>query len=733
MTNLIKTRAFALVLLFTLAFIGQKPAIAHEDTDGPPVNWEQLQGIDYLDYITGPMDEGTDWEIVYQGSYNMPGNFINGFCVGTMRYKSRASMDGADPSDGWIWAYWATEVTPDMSRTDCRDLRAFARNKGGLGRTGILWLHGGGDRGSYQQASFIAAMTSTNDKKTFVLSISGPGVGYRCSGWDAIDAFKPECYQPPVRQNQISHGNIYRDSNDPFRGIAFGHGPNVDRHYAWAYGMATFRGVDLFYNVFGPLNGGFGKPNGIGFTDGRLVVGGISFGAVSALQLNNLDISEADVDVDAWYPEGIMAWHGSGAWQEVWAAEGSWNAYRAIVGPNNFIEFDYDPAYSLDCTKYDLNKACNDRDQFEAAEEAACCMQHYMDPASKDWRRKDIVADVLLVSGAQDESFNVKGFQETYLRLQDREPRDGSHRVYRMLQGDSDHFWYFPAKTPGEPPQEVVIEDETTESWEALSRDYTIDGQQEIINSHFPVNRELWAMHEFVERIGMNERIKFPAGPSAFKVVKIRDTFNSKIFRFMACYPNDWRNADLADLVPGEEITVNISLDKMFHVLPACEDEAIYEPGKATFDANYSDNYQFDEMCYDPDIADHPRHCADSSGNPTDISTEGETLFYMVDDCEQGMGICPFEGRYWGRLNTCKQFDLEFKNYGNNVPDQIVAWANLNYRYALISDKVHASSDVMVIDTDQTEGTSDLTDLKPCLRRKWNNSTDVPPWWEDPT
>ncbi|MCZ7584299.1 MAG: hypothetical protein M5R36_13700 [Deltaproteobacteria bacterium] len=265
----------------------------------------------------------------------------------------------------------------------------------------------------------MARITSTDDVPKFVLTISGPGQQYDCSDpypyeWYTTDAWMPECFLPNGGfGDQISFGESMTHSdedsdNEYLDGFYADSTPPDEEHsYFFGYVLATLRGINFFKQVLDVDH----NSGGAQVTNGKLVVGGISVGGIVALLANSVDDRL----------DGAFTWEATGAQEYSFKTLGVWMANRLASNST------YDPYAFIDC----------DDTSPDALTKKACEMLDYYDPVN--FVRKN---PVLIVTGAQDETFTPVAYQAAYNDYVADDCGGTCPKVSRALIGDVDHLYF---------------------------------------------------------------------------------------------------------------------------------------------------------------------------------------------------------------------------------------------------------------------------------------------------
>lgn len=344
------------------------------------------------------------------------------FCQGILKYRNKQEVSNT-VTEGWAWGYFAVQI-PDVSETDCTWLDDNAKPS-------FVYLHPygpknqdgtGGTRGSLQMARGLALLTGG-----FVLGISAPGQGYDCS----LESGKDECVK--YGYDQISNGDPM-SSQEMREGFADAQFPHPERSMLYGYAHSGMRAVTVANELFG--ENGPAEVNG--WTDGDVVVAGISGGGVTTLIINGVD-SRLD---------GAIAFAASGALADSIIQPGNWLAHNTTSDLQTPLE-------TIDCSDPENQTATT-----------VCNMISYMDPINYTPQNP-----VIMITGAQDEDFPVRATKRTRDTYLSNAP---NQKIFMYLVSDMDHNWYMNLLLPLHPCKSMI---------EAYAQPYQNHGFPNMLNT----------------------------------------------------------------------------------------------------------------------------------------------------------------------------------------------------------------------------------------------------------
>ncbi len=175
--------------------------------------------------------------------------------------------------------------------------------------------------------------------------------------------------------------------------------------YSMFYGYAhsAMRAVTVIEKQFDSGGSAFTR----GYTNGKVVMFGISGGSVTTLIANGVD-SRLD---------GAVGFAGMGGWEEVGAIDGNWLTHLITADLGT-------PLLTIDCDNSPTG-----------VELEVCEVADVMDP--KDYTPLN---SILLMDGAQDEFFPVRSYKIT--RDAYKANAGAGIKVFSWLVPDMDHKWY---------------------------------------------------------------------------------------------------------------------------------------------------------------------------------------------------------------------------------------------------------------------------------------------------
>jgi hypothetical protein len=361
--------------------------------------------------------------------------------------------------------------------------------------------------------------------------------------------------------------------------------------------------------------------SGLGFVNDTLVVGGFSAGGVASLILNTQDPR----------PDGVFTLSATGAWDYSLAQDGSSMTY--LLTSQTYSD-PFDPFKSIDCGEVRPTDDDDDDDGSPppVAEQKACQVVDYFDPVSfidEDHLPKH---PALLVVGAQDEVFPIPAFQATFNFYQ-----SVGTEVHRHLVGDFDHHYYW---WVDKSPRDYEAYGSYDPTWQS--------------SDFFPFNHGLLSIRNFVQNIDQGNTPLMPPGPVVTWLTPPRQGNNT--YRVASC----WNNTQCTG--SECELRFNVSIDKGYHVLPACTNGS-WSPDAGTYTISNS-AYDYDSVC------------AYETDDDWDYSDKCSPYFTGVSTDDAFTGVAyTFVGKpsAW----TCRRLDVVFANA--NLPDHFMYWTELRW------------------------------------------------------
>lgn len=509
------------------------------------------------------------WKIEYQGDGLALDPGLDGYCVGIVKYKTMAYVQGNAPNTptaGWAWGYYATEK-PDVG-FDCSDMRSLSEASP-LSRPGFLLLHGNTGRGGIKTAAGMAtALTGgsagpAGAQDPFVLAVSAPGQGYEC-GAGAPDEDAIECLAVNNQFDQISHGEGMEPITEWSRGFpGYGSGLPVNSKECmmWGYVNSGMRAVNVFKKVFDQ-----GSGQDIGFTNGKLVVAGISAGGIATLNLNGVDSR----------PDAVITLMSAGAlFESVRQTGSSLTLFMYATGYGD----SFNPAYSIDCDDVGIDPL-----NYTELERKGCQTFEYIEPL-----QRTPLHPVLMLCGAQDEPFPVNAFEATYDYLS-----GFGQPVFRHYVADLDHACYLNGM-----------------------------GLYETYLNQTGLARFGGSLAGFFQAVSVGANPLYPEGPFETVVGK-EDLGGDTLYRVASCW--------FKPVFPPKPVgRFSVTVDSFYHILPACTN-GLYDSSRGMYLLSDT-TYDYNSICYDTVQEAYATKCPSGTVNTGDTFRGKRLSESKVHEC----------------------------------------------------------------------------------------------------